>query len=125
MYLIKYVLIQCLGAGLDFVLFLVLISETNTGPIVSNFISKVFGSAVAFFGHRYFSFSEQGTGETRKPVLRQAAKYTIALPASIATSSCFLLLFIELGIAIELAKVSTDAITFSIFYLVSRHIIFK
>lgn len=125
MQLVRYVLIQCLGAGLDFVLFLVLILQTDTGPIVSNLISKVFGAAVAFLGHRNFSFRQQDKGETRQPILRQAAKYTIALPASMMVSSCFLWLFIELGIAVELAKISTDAITFSIFYLVSRHIVFK
>lgn len=123
--LINYTLIQVLGMSVDFCVFLFLIEKNILPPLLANVFSKCVGVIIAFFGHRRLTFRTTALKKNASAVTVQALKYSFTLPLNILLSSVLLALMLSVGFVPAFGKLSSDFMTFFVFFAANKYFVFK
>jgi putative flippase GtrA len=119
--LIRYVLVSALIYVTDFSTFYILNINLNFSEIANNFISKFLAFFVAFFGHRYFTFSIKNDGQFRDQLL----KSILACGINALVSNFFLKITLYYVDNVYYAKLISDIISFFISFLISKYYVFR
>ena len=121
MQLAPYLVVQCLSALADLASFLFLIKGTSLDPKVSNVLTKILGAAIAFTGLRYWVFRT----DHQLGFFNHLIKYSASLPLNIMISTGLLATLLWINIQAPIAKVLTDGMTFFLFFLLNKYVVFR
>jgi len=116
----RYLLVQVFAYCIDYGIFVLSFLVFALDVLVSNVLSKLAAGAVAFFLHRYFTFS----GRVRRAVLREAIPYALILFLNIPIASGILVILSYIFPDL-FAKLLSDAICVAVNFLLSRLIVFR
>ena len=118
--LIKYGIIGCFCAGLDFIIYSLLIQILAMPYLFANVISVHCGIFTSFFLNRQFTFKVKN-----KTLLRFISFYIVGI-TGLAVSSGLLIVFIEkMGIDELISKALTVIVVAIIQFLLNKYISFR
>ena len=118
--LIKYGIIGCFCAGLDFIIYWLLVQIVTMPYLFANVISVHCGILTSFFLNRHFTFKVKN-----KTLLRFISFYVVGI-TGLAISSGLLVIFIEkIGLNELISKALTVIVVAIIQFMLNKYISFK
>jgi len=118
--LIIYCLIGCVGATLDFIIFVSLEKTTAIHYQAANFIGVSAGIINNFFLNRHFNFKTHD-----RVFSRFACFYLVGMLGCAISAGCLWLLVEQLRIGTVLAKIETIAIVTTVQFCLNKFVTFR
>lgn len=118
--LIVYCMIGCMGAGLDFLIYVFLTRGVGMHYQLANFLSVSFGIINNFFWNCYFNF------KTRDRVLKRLASfYSVGMFGWALSAGCLWLFIEKMSINSLLAKLATIFFVTVVQFCLNKFITFR